>query len=93
LCANDALAAGAMVKARELGLCLPDDLSFVGFDDVGLARVVTPALATVRVPQFEIGHAAARLLLDIIAGRTDLASTTFETEFIHRASLAPPRKG
>ncbi len=92
LCANDALAAGAMVKARELGLSLPDDLSFVGFDDVGLARVVTPALATVRVPQFEIGHAAASLLLDIIAGRSDLASTTFETEFIHRASLAPPCK-
>lgn len=92
ICANDALAAGAMMQARELGLSLPGDLSFVGFDDVGLARVVTPPIATVRVPQDAIGRAAARLLLDRIAGKTPLTSEVFETEFIHRASLAPPRK-
>lgn len=92
LCANDVLAAGAMVKARALGLALPDELSFVGFDDVGLARVVTPALTTVRVPQLAMGRAAARLLLDMLAGKTDLSSRTLETEVILRASLVPPGK-
>ena len=92
LCANDVLAAGAMVKARELGLALPEELSFVGFDDVGLARVVTPALTTVRVPQLAMGRAAARLLLDMLAGKTDLCSRTLETEMVLRASLVPPRK-
>ncbi|WP_227271339.1 LacI family DNA-binding transcriptional regulator [Roseobacter weihaiensis] len=91
LCANDALAAGAMLKARELGLSLPEDLSFVGFDDVGLARVVTPQLATVSVPQIEIGRRAAQLLLGRLKGQDDLVSTTLETEFIHRASLCAPR--
>lgn len=90
ICANDALAAGAMMKARELGFSLPDDLSFVGFDDVGLARVVTPPMATVRVPQDQMGRAAARLLLDHIAGSSTLSSQIFEAEFIWRASLAPP---
>ncbi|MGA9409325.1 MAG: LacI family DNA-binding transcriptional regulator [Roseobacter sp.] len=92
LCANDAQAAGAMVRAREMGLRLPEDLSFVGFDDVGISRVVTPPLATVRVPQIDIGRAAAQLLLQQIAGREDLVSTTFPTEFVQRPSLAPPSK-
>lgn len=90
LCANDALAAGAMVAAREMGLSLPKDLSFVGFDDVGLARVVTPPLATVRVPQLAMGQAAAQLLRQRIAGEDRLSSVIFDTEFVHRASLVPP---
>lgn len=90
LCANDAQAAGAMVEAREMGFELPRDLSFVGFDDIGLARLVTPALTTIRVPQARMGRGAARLLLDMVAGKTNLASQTLETELIHRASLIPP---
>ncbi len=87
LCANDALAAGAMMEARSRGMALPDDMSFVGFDDVGIARVLTPPLATVRVPQIEMGQAAARLLLAKLGGQSGLSSTTFDTEFIHRGSL------
>ena len=90
LCANDAQAAGAMIRAREMGLNLPQDLSFVGFDDIGVARVVTPALTTVRVPQQQMGTEAARLLLDMMAGKSDIASLTLETELVHRASLVPP---
>ncbi|MEM9578571.1 MAG: LacI family DNA-binding transcriptional regulator [Pseudomonadota bacterium] len=93
LCANDALAAGAMMEARTRGMVLPDDMSFVGFDDVGLARVLTPPLATVRVPQIEMGQAAARLLLSKIAGESGLSSTTFETAFLHRASLVAAPEG
>ncbi|MFK7743630.1 MAG: LacI family DNA-binding transcriptional regulator [Roseobacter sp.] len=92
LCGNDALAAGAMMRARDMGFALPQDLSFIGFDDIGLARVVTPPLATVRVPQVEIGKAAAKLLLQKIAGETELSSVSFEAEFIHRPSLSVPRK-
>lgn len=92
LCANDAQAAGAMMGARAMGLRLPEDLSFVGFDGVGISRVVTPPLATVRVPQIEIGRAAAQLLLQQIAGGDGLVSKTFPTEFMQRQSLAPPSK-
>jgi LacI family transcriptional regulator len=90
LCGNDVLAAGAMMEARAKGIALPEELSVVGFDDIGIARVVTPPLATVRVPQLRIGQAAARLLLARLRGDRDLGSAIFETEFIHRASLAVP---
>jgi LacI family transcriptional regulator len=92
LCANDVLAAGAMMEARERGISLPDDMSFVGFDDIGVARVLTPPLATVRVPQIDMGRIAARLLLAELKGEEGLSSATLETEFIHRASLRPPRE-
>ncbi|WP_295312302.1 LacI family DNA-binding transcriptional regulator [Roseobacter sp.] len=92
LCGNDAQAAGAMAQARAMGLSLPDDMSFIGFDDIGLARVLHPALATVRVPQIDMGRRAATLLLDRIAGREGLQSVVLDTEFMDRASLAPPRK-
>ncbi|MEM1076827.1 MAG: LacI family DNA-binding transcriptional regulator [Pseudomonadota bacterium] len=91
LCANDALAAGAMMQARAMGLDLPGDMSFVGFDDVGLARVVTPQLATVQVPQEEMGRKAAQLLLAKRTGRDEVTSSVLPTRFIHRASLATPR--
>ena len=92
ICANDAQAAGAMIAARDMGLSLPQDMSFVGFDDIGIARVVWPALTTVRVPQQEMGQVAARLLLAKLAGAHTLSSTRLETQMIMRGSLVAPAK-
>ncbi|WP_298837389.1 LacI family DNA-binding transcriptional regulator [uncultured Roseobacter sp.] len=91
ICGNDALAAGAMVAAREMGIDLPQDMSFVGFDDIGLARVVTPALTTVRVPQNGIGREVAGLLLQYLNHEEPGPSVTLETAFVRRASLVAPR--
>jgi LacI family transcriptional regulator len=94
ICGNDVLAAGAMVAARNLNLKIPDDISIVGFDDIGLASVVTPPMTTVRVPQIEMGRAAAALLLDLVAGKPDLVGVRLDTQFIERGSLGPaPRNG
>lgn len=89
ICGNDVLAAGAMVAARNLDLKIPDDISIVGFDDIGLASVVTPTMTTVRVPQIEMGRAAAALLLDLVAGKPDLVGVRLDTQFIERGSLGP----
>jgi len=62
------------------------ELSIVGWDDVPYARLVTPALTTVRVPRYELGRAAARTLLDLMAGRPVAAATPLPLELIHRAS-------
>ncbi len=37
-CANDIMAMGAIDAARACGLCVPDDVSIVGFDDIPMAR-------------------------------------------------------
>jgi DNA-binding LacI/PurR family transcriptional regulator len=89
---NDMQALGVYQAARDLGLHIPDDLSVVGFDDLPMAKWVTPPLTTVRQPLVRMGVTAARLLLRLAAGehpserRIELA-----TELIARASTAPPR--
>lgn len=90
ICGNDVLAAGAMIRAREMGLSVPGDVSIIGFDDIGLARAVYPALTTVRVPQIEMGQRAAKVLLAALRGDPLDPVPPLKTEFILRGTLAPP---
>ncbi|MFJ4175328.1 LacI family DNA-binding transcriptional regulator [Microbacterium sp. NPDC089696] len=66
--ANDLVAIGAMRATRRLGLTCPADVSITGFNDIPLAEDLGPPLTTVRVPHFEMGAFAARLLLDWLDG-------------------------
>ena len=91
ICGNDVLAAGALLAARQMGIAVPARVSVVGFDDIELASLVYPPLTTVRVPQVEMGHITARLLLDLVAGHTDRRSVLLQAEIILRALLGPPR--
>lgn len=50
ICANDAMAIGALSAAREGGVAVPDDLSIVGFDDIAMARWPMFRLSTVHNP-------------------------------------------
>jgi LacI family xylobiose transport system transcriptional regulator len=91
---NDLQALGLYEAARELGLRIPQDVSVVGFDDLPLARWISPPLTTVRQPLTEMAEAATRLVLDLSRGeqpgtlRVDLA-----TRLVERASSAEPPRG
>lgn len=84
--ANDTMAIGALNALRARGVCVPSDVSLVGFDDVELARRVIPALTTVRQPLTEMGSFAATMLLGLIDGkpltsnRVELATTLIVRE-------------
>jgi LacI family transcriptional regulator len=89
---NDALAIGALATARQRGLRVPEDLSVVGFDDMPVARDVTPALTTVRLPLEQMGVRALTLALgEHPGGRAQVETAT--AELVVRESTAPPRKG
>lgn len=64
--ANDDMAAGVIRVADRLGILVPDQLSVAGFDDIPLARLVYPALTTIRQP---LSVMAERAVSEIIAGR------------------------
>ncbi len=68
---NDLMAIGALSAARGAGRRVPEDVAIVGYDDIPEAAVTTPALTTVAVPKYEMGRAAAQLLLERIAARAD----------------------
>ncbi len=87
--ASDAMALGVMVVARSLEIRVPDQLSIAGFDDAGLATVVSPQLTTVRQPLRAMSAAAVGLLLDRQDADTP-AALQFDFEIVKRGSTAPP---
>ncbi|HEX7062143.1 MAG TPA: LacI family DNA-binding transcriptional regulator [Woeseiaceae bacterium] len=61
--ANDLMAAGAMRALADAGLAVPEDVAVVGFDDVPLASLLSPALTTVHVDVESFGRCALERLL------------------------------
>jgi len=65
-CYNDAIATDIIVKLRERGLSIPEDISIVGFDDSQLATIGYPPLTTVAHPKSLMGIRAADTILQLI---------------------------
>jgi LacI family transcriptional regulator len=61
--ANDAMAVGLLSALQEAGVRVPADIAVAGFDDIPIARFLTPALTTVRVGITGLGELALERLL------------------------------
>jgi len=61
--ANDAMAIGALSAFREVGLRVPEDIAVAGFDDIPMARYMSPPLTSVHVEISELGARAMGVLL------------------------------
>jgi LacI family transcriptional regulator, galactose operon repressor len=66
--ASDVMAMGALVAIREAGLAVPENIAVVGFDDIPVARLITPRLTTVAPFQENLGVRAAEMLLERLNG-------------------------
>jgi LacI family transcriptional regulator len=64
--AGDHMAVGAIQAIRDRGLHVPEDISIIGFDDIDLAKYMTPALTTVRQDKELIGEKSAEKLIEQI---------------------------
>ncbi len=87
--ANDEMAMGFLSTAAAAGIQVPRDLSIIGFDDIHFAQSCIPALTTIRQPRSEMGAAAMRLLLSILAGEAP-APVRLPFELVIRGSTAAP---
>ncbi len=91
--ANDAMAVGAMLALHEARVDVPGEISIIGFDDIPIARYVTPALTTVRVAIDVLGARAASLLFRALADpiiSTAAHREVIPAELIVRHSSGPP---
>jgi LacI family transcriptional regulator len=90
--ANNLMAIGALRALATVGVATPDELSFVGFDDLKLAELLKPSLTVVSRPTEEQGALAMRLLLDRLGGNEDVAARRImlETQLTVRGSTAAP---
>jgi LacI family transcriptional regulator len=85
--ANDSMAIGALSALREAGLRVPDDVAVAGFDDIPLARYLTPPLSTVHVDISQLGERAAALLLTSLRkGNRPHQQLQLSTTLVIRAS-------
>ncbi|GIH04898.1 LacI family transcriptional regulator [Rhizocola hellebori] len=92
LCLNDTAALGVLHGLGVAGVKVPQDISVVGYDNLAFAAGLAPALTTVNQPKYQLGRAAADLLLD--EARPDHAhrEIRFRPSLVIRASTAPPRR-
>lgn len=65
IASNDLLALGVIGALRRHGLCVPEDISVCGFDGIVIGRLLERPLTTIKMPDTDMGTAAAALLLDM----------------------------
>ena len=65
ICVNDMMAMGCMDEARSvLGLQVPQDLSIVSFDGIGMSQFSSYELTTIRQPIGRMSEAAVRMITE-----------------------------
>ncbi|NIM93098.1 MAG: substrate-binding domain-containing protein [Anaerolineales bacterium] len=92
--ASDIMAIGAMRAVREAGFSVPDDIAFVGFDDIPQQSSPNPTLTTIRQPITQFSTAIVEILLDLIEnGINPPRRIILDTELIIRESCGASHRG
>lgn len=87
VCANDQMASGAISVCLEHGLRVPEDISFIGYDNIPFPQYISPKLTTVSNPIHEMGKMAARWVLQHVYNDTEiLVESSFSPELFIRTS-------
>jgi DNA-binding LacI/PurR family transcriptional regulator len=89
-CGDDVIALGALAQAKQAGLNVPDDIGFLGLNDMAMASWGTPGLTTIRQPLPQIVSGAIEMLQSGLAHpEADAAIRLFPCEVVERGTLRP----
>jgi LacI family transcriptional regulator len=92
-CANDDMAAGAMLALHRAGLEIPSAISVTGFDDTPMSEIIWPPLTTVRQPIQFLAERAVHRLFELKSDPG--AEPRYEVvphELVVRESSGPPNR-
>jgi LacI family xylobiose transport system transcriptional regulator len=88
---SDLQALGVLEAVRGLGLRVPEDLSLVGYDDIPLAKWVSPRLTTIRQPLKRMAEEATRLVIRMSKAPLDsVPRMDLATSLVVRESTSAP---
>ncbi len=76
---NDMVAISVYKVLHKKGIKVPEQVQIIGFDDIALAKLMTPELTTISQPVEEIGAKAAELII--------LKDEEAKQEYIYEAKL------
>lgn len=95
VCGNDLIAVGAMSALKDKQISVPENIKITGFDDIYFSRFLSPSLTTVKQPAYEMGAAAAQMLIDFIVNGKPLCMKKLDYQLIVREStvLNSPKGG
>lgn len=88
VCYNDQLAIQVINLIRSLNLKVPNDVSVIAFDNYQLSKYISPKLSTVEHPKERMGRDAAKMLFDLIDGKSTEKEIIYDPQLILRESTA-----
>lgn len=91
---SDIYASACIKAATKLNICIPEDLSVIGFDNIDISTSTVPPITTIEQPRFQLGYTAFQVLLNELEVPQEKKQRLFlPTELIIRESTAlqPPR--
>ena len=91
-CVCDVLALRVLQTANSLGIKVPQELSVMGFDDIGAAKLSIPALTTVRQPNKEVAEAAVSYLMNKLENADEKVDFAPQCRLVIRKSTDIPNK-
>lgn len=85
---NDMMAMGVINAANELGIQIPGQLSIIGYDDIHIAKFMSPSLTTIHQPKYRLGQAAVETLICKLDEKSDEAQVVqLEPTLVERNSV------
>jgi len=94
LAANYEMTVGAVIALNQNSIRIPEDLSFIGFDNLSFANAVNPTLTIVTQPTEKIGETAAQIMLERLGGDMSekLQNVLLPTKLVHGKSVKKRNK-
>lgn len=85
---NDAMAIGVIRALQEAGKRVPEDISVIGFNDISVAKYLSPALTTVKVYTEWMGELAVQTILASLQQEAPVPKKiTIASELVERQSV------
>ncbi|WP_270725582.1 LacI family DNA-binding transcriptional regulator [Shimia sp. Alg240-R146] len=90
ICASDQIAFGLIAGLTRAGINVPNDVSVAGFDNIEMTEVFNPPLTTIHQSRNQMGHSAARAILELIRGqKNDAEIYILPVHLVDRDSTGP----
>ncbi|MBR9726836.1 LacI family DNA-binding transcriptional regulator [Shewanella intestini] len=92
VCASDQMASGAISVCLEHGIRVPEDISFIGYDNIPFPTYISPKLNTISNPIHEMGKMAALWVLkEVYKDKKVSVESCFSPQLFIRGSACPPK--